>query len=76
VVGGRWAGGAKRILDPADRVVENLPEFAHGVVADGLGVPGGGPQVSGELLGQPFKVTVGARVRPAARAVPGPAAAA
>jgi hypothetical protein len=66
VGGGRVPLGALAaehlVLDAADRVLEDLPELAHGVVADGLRMPDRRAQIPRELLGKPLKITVGARV--------------
>src|SRR6266702_1131480 len=78
-VGGR--GFALEYLgpDPVDRLVQDAAQVAQRVLADRLGMPGGGPQFPAELLGQPFQVAVGLRVgaavlpgraRPAAPARP------
>src|SRR5690242_1719379 len=75
-------GGEDLGLDPVERLVEDHPQVGQCVLADRLGVPGGRPQVAGELPGQPLQVTVAAaggaaRARPAAPAgAAGPAGAA
>src|SRR5262249_48532369 len=44
------------VLDPGQRVLEDRPQVAEGVLADELRVPRGLAQVPGEIDGQPFQV--------------------
>src|SRR6266542_1946864 len=53
------------VLDPGQRVLQDVPQAAGRVRADRLGVPGGSPQLLGEVKRHPLQVPDQARVRPA-----------
>src|SRR6266536_673330 len=53
------------VLDPGQRVLQDVPQAAGRVRADRLGVPGGSPQLLGEVKCHPLQVPDQARVRPA-----------